>query len=778
MNKFVHLHLHTDYSIMNGTIKIPELSKKLKELDMKSCAITDYGNMFAAMKFYRELKRWNIKPIIGCEIYTTESYKTENIDEYFHLVLLCQNKEGYKNLSKLLSSAYIKSFQDKPLVDKTLLEKHNTGLIALSGCLKGETASLILSKKENEAKKLASWYRDIFEERFYLELQDNNINEQYMVNEKLIQFSTELNIPIVATNNCHYLNKEDAFLKELLLCISNKQVITDPNRIKPSSDQLYLKSSDEMCEGYFKQYPQAISNTLKIADQCDFSFETGMHFLPKYKNTEEKSAKELEKLSIEGMQKKKIPDEKIEIYKERLKRELEIIKSKNCSNYYLIVADFINFAKTEGIPVGPGRGSGASSLVAYFIGITALDPIHHNLIFERFLNPEKTIFPDFDVDICSLRRDEVYNYLIHRYGKDRIAKIANFGFFRGKSAINDVGRALGYPTEKIKEITDLVPRLNDYETLTDTINCNPELKKITNLTPENKKLIDIATAIEGDIRSVGVDAGKVIISSTPLSDLVPLTVTTDGAVSTQFDIRDTEELGLVTFDLLGIKTLTTMGDAVRRITRSKDANFDIENINLNDPNVFKMLSTGDTLGVFQFESTGMQGILRELKPDCFEDLIAINALYRPGPLDAEMMAQYIERKHDKVKIDYIFPELEPILKETYGILIYQEQIQQIAATLAGYSLGEADILRRDMSKKRPTEMAKQKQRFIEGTSKKGYDAKKAEELFDLMAKFADYSFNKAHAASYALTTYRTAYLKYYFSNEFLPKINTLKEDEF
>jgi DNA polymerase-3 subunit alpha len=444
------------------------------------------------------------------------------------------------------------------------------------------------------------------------------------------------------------------------------------------------------------------------------------------------------------------------------------------SSYYLIVADFINWAKNNGIPVGAGRGSGAASLVAYVIGITTLDPIRYDLIFERFLNPERVSLPDFDVDFCSRRREEVYNYLVEHYGQDRTTKIATFGFLKAKSAITDVGRVLGYPVKTVKEITALVPLLKDEETLVDAINHEPELKKIVTLNAENKKLIELAIAVEGAVRNVGVHAGGAVICSIPVSDIVPLTVATDGIVTTQFDMKDAEEVGLVKFDLLGIETLTIMDYAVKHIKKFKDADFDLESITFDDPEIFKMLALGDTVGTFQLESTGMQRILRDLKPDCFEDIIAVNALYRPGPLSGGMVDQYINRKHGREKIEYPFPELEQILKETYGILVYQEQVQRIAATLAGYSLGEADLLRRAMGKKKPAEMAKQKQRFIEGAKQKGHDPKKAEDLFELMAKFADYGFNKAHAAVYAVSSYKTAYLKNYYPAEFLSALLTSK----
>ncbi len=775
MSRFVHLHLHTNYSLLDGAINIKELARYLKETDMKKCAITDHGAMFGVVKFYKEMKHNGIKPIIGCECYTTKGSRFERVADSNHLVLLCKDKEGYKNLSRLVTQAYTEGFYYKPRMDRELLEKYSKGLIALSGCLKGEIASFIMQGRDEEAKSTARWYRDLFDGNFYLEMQDNGIDEQYLVNEKLVQISMELNIPLVATNDCHYINKKDAFVQDVLVCASTKKTLDDPNRMKMSTNEFYVKTADEMMQGFFKEYPQAIENTLKIADQCEFSFKTGVHYLPVMGKNEDESAKTIEIDAAKGLENKNIPEEKQQEYQERLRHELNIIQNMGYSSYYLIVADFIAWARKNSVPVGPGRGSGAASLVAYCLGITNLDPIRYDLIFERFLNPERVSLPDFDIDFCSRKREDVYNYLVEHYGQDYVTRIATFGFLKARSAIKAIGRVLGYSVQEVQEISNLVPFL-DYdkgENLKDAIEKEPELKRRIKDNPRIAKLVDLAQAIEGSVSNYGVHAGGVIISSIPVLDIVPL-IPADDVIATQFDMKDVEEVGLVKFDLLAIETLTIIEDSVQYIKKFKNAALDVNKIPLDDPNIFEMLSRGDTVGVFQLESPGMQKLLRNLGPDCFEDVIAVNALYRPGPLEGGMVDQFINRKHGREEIEYPFKELEGILKETYGIIVYQEQVQRIASTLAGYSMGEADLLRRAMGKKKAKEMDEQKARFLEGAQKNGHNVKKADELFELMAKFAGYGFNKAHAAVYAFNAYVTAYLKYYYPVEFLSALLTSK----
>ena len=778
MSKFSHLHLHTNYSLLDGAIKIHELAKHLKENEMKSCAITDHGAMFGVVKFAKEMKKAGIKPIIGCEAYTTMGSRFEKSNEIFHLVLLCQNKEGYKNLSRMLTLAYTEGFYYKPRMDREIIEKYSEGLIALSACLKGEIPWLINHGREAEAKEKAIWYRDVFKDRFYLEMQDNGIEEQYLVNEKIVQLSMELGIPLVATNDCHYIKKQDAFVQDILVCVSTKKTLDDENRMKMSTDEFYVKNHEEMLGNYFKEYPEAINNTLKIADQCDCNIENKNYFLPVMGNSEKDSSDLIEKLSWEGLAKKKYPEEQKQIYDERLSYELSVIKKMGYSSYYLIVADFINWAKENDIPVGPGRGSGVASLVAYALGIVNMDPLKYDLIFERFLNPERISLPDFDVDICPRRREEIFGYLVKKYGADRVTKIATFGFLKAKMAIKDVGRVLNYSIQETQNVSDLVPKqLKDDDTLRDIVNKEPELKKAVNGDPRIKKLVELAAAVEGSTRNYGIHAGGVVISSIPITDVVPLIRAKDDVVATQFDMEDLEKVGLIKFDLLGLETLTIIDDAIKHIRKFKDADFDLETIPLDDAKIFDMLSRGDTMGIFQLESDGMQKLLRDLKPDRFEEIIAVNALFRPGPLEGGMVDQFINRKHGREEVDYPFQELEGILKETYGIIVYQEQVQRIASTLAGYSLGEADILRRAMGKKDPSKMAEQRQIFIDGAKNKGHDAAKAGDLFDLMAKFAEYGFNKAHAAAYALNAYRTAYLKCHFTAEYLSAFLTAKMEK-
>ena len=778
MSKFTHLHLHTNYSLLDGAIKIHELARYLKENEMKSCAITDHGSMFGVVKFTKEMKKAGIKPIIGCEAYTTMGSRFEKSNEIFHLVLLCQNKEGYKNLARMLTLAQTEGFYYKPRVDREILEKYSEGLIALSACLKGEIPWLIKNGREGEAKERAKWYSQVFKDRFYLEMQDNGIEEQYLVNEKLVQFSMELGIPLVATNDCHYIKKQDAFVQDILLCISTKKTLDDEKRMKMSTDEFYVKTAEEMTGNYFKEYPEAINNTLKIADQCDCHIENKNYFLPVMGKTEKDSSDVIDKLSREGLALKQIPAGQETIYEERLNYELSVIKKMGYSSYYLIVADFINWAKEQGIPVGPGRGSGVASLVAYALGIISMDPIKYDLIFERFLNPERTSLPDFDVDICPRRREEIFGYLVQKYGADRVTKIATFGFLKAKMAIKDVGRVLNYSVQEAQNISDLVPRMiKDEDTLRDLVNKEPELRKAVNSDPRIKKLVELAAAVEGSTRSFGIHAGGVVISSVPLTDVVPLVLAKDDVIATQFDMEDLETVGLIKFDILGLETLTIIDDAIKHIKKFSNPDFDLEKIPLDDAKIFEMLSRGDTIGIFQLESDGMQKLLRDLRPDRFEEIIAVNALFRPGPLEGGMVDQFINRKHGREEVDYPFQELEGILKETYGIIVYQEQVQRIASTLGGYTLGEADILRRAMGKKDPAKMAEQREIFIAGAKNKGHDAAKAGDLFDLMAKFAEYGFNKAHAAVYALNAYRTAYLKCYYPAEYLSAFLTAKMDK-
>jgi len=774
MNNFTHIHLHTNYSILDGAINIDNLANKLKLNDMKAAAITDHGTMFGVYKFYKTLKEKDIKPIIGCEVYTTKKSRFDKVRDNYHLILLCIDKQGYKNLSKLLSLAYTEGMYYNPRADKELLEKYNQGLIATSACLGGQIPSLLLENKDEEAYEVASWFKQVFKDRFYIEIQDNKIREQDKVNPKLIELSNELKIPLVATCDCHFINKEDAFVQDVLLCISTKQYINNPNRkFKIDSDELYVKNYDEFTNGLLSKYADAVKNTNIIAENCNFSFDTGTYYLPVIGKSEEESNKLILELSETGLANKKILNSSFETYKKRIEYELEVITKMGYSSYYLIVKDFIDWAKNNNIPVGPGRGSGAASLVAYVLGITDLDPIKYDLIFERFLNPERVSLPDFDIDFCSKRRDEVVNYIVNKYGQNYTARINTFGFLKARGAIKDVGRVLEYPYNEVDELSKMIPF--GAESLNHALTLEPKIKDIIETNERYKKLFEVALKLEGSVRNVGIHAGGVIISSIPVNEVVPVCIVKEGPISTQLDMKDIEALGLVKFDLLAVEILTIIHDTVTYINKYIDSSFNIENISLDDKNIYDhLLSQGDTVGVFQLESNGMQKLLEKLKPDCFEDIIAVNALYRPGPLGGGLVDSFVNRKHGKEEIKYYFNELEPVLSETYGIIVYQEQVQRIASILAGYSLGEADILRRAMGKKNPKEMALQRKRFISGAIKNNFDEKTSEALFELMAKFAEYGFNKAHAAVYALIAYRTAFLKYYYPANFYASLLTLK----
>lgn len=766
--KFVHLHLHTIYSTLDGAIKIPNLVDKLKAQNMDACAITDHGVVSGAVAFQKTLSKNDIKPIIGSEVYLASGSRFDKGKEAkrYHLVLLAKNQEGYQNLSRLLTYANTEGFYYKARVDRELLEKYNGGLIALSACLQGELSRLILENRDDELDDAVQWYKKTFKDRFYLELQDNGIKEQYIVNDRLIELSKQYDIPIVATADAHYLEHDDAFVQTVLTAIATQSTLE--NTMKMHTDQLYLKSYDEMASGYFQDHLEALDNTVKIAEQCDFSFKTGINYLPTIGGNEENSRKELIRQAEEGLKKLNIPADKLSIYQERLDFELGIIGKMGYSSYFLIVSDFINWAKSKDIPIGPGRGSGAASLVAYTISITDLDPIEYNLIFERFLNPERVSLPDFDIDICSRRRDEVAKYIVEKYGQDYTAKITTFGFLKARSAIKDVGRVMSIPYAETDIISKLVPDMTKKtiaELLDEDKIFKTEIEKLKKQNDKIEEMMRVAVAVEGSIRQVGIHAAGVIISSEKIMDIAPLMRTKGDQYSTQFDMNDGADIGLVKFDLLGLENLTVIKDIVDFV-HLKDESFCIETVSLKDEKVFEELGKGDTVGVFQLESPGMQKLLRKLKPDCFEDIIAVNALYRPGPLSGGVVDDFVERKHGRNAVTYAFPEIESILKETLGIIVYQEQVQLIASTVAGYSLGEADLLRRAMGKKKIAEMSLHKKKFTEGAKKRGFDTKKAEDLFDLMAKFAEYGFNKAHAAVYALIAYRTMFLKTYYPIEF------------
>lgn len=775
---FVHLHIHSEYSLLDGANRIKDLPVRAKELGMNAIAITDHGVMFGAIDFYKACKANGVKPIIGCEVYVAprgRKDKEPKIDEkYNHLILLAKNNEGYKNLAKLVSLGFIEGFYYKPRIDKEILEKYHEGIICLSACLAGEVNQAILNNNIEEAKKVALWFKNLFGEDYYLEVQNNGIKEQVLVNQKLVDLSRKLNIPLVATNDAHYLKKEDAYNHEVLLCIQTGKKMTDEDRMRFDTDELYVKSPEEMIE-YFKNIPEAIENTVKIAEKCNVEFEFGHTILPNYDVPEQYSTHYdyLESLTQAGLAKRYGQNITKEI-QDRAQYELSVIKKMGYVDYFLIVWDYINYAKTHNIPVGPGRGSGAGSIVAYSIGITDIDPIKYNLIFERFLNPERISMPDFDVDFCYEKRDKVIEYVCDKYGKENVSQIITFGTMSARMVIRDVGRALDVPYAETDKLAKMIPN-ELHITIKKALEQNRELKELYENDATVKKLIEIAMALEGMPRQASTHACGIVITKEPVVNYVPLYMR-DNTISTQYIMTTLEELGLLKMDFLGLRTLTVIQDTIDLVKKDKciDVEFDKD---MNDPKVYKLWQDGNSVGIFQFESQGMTNFMKELKPDCLEDIIAGVSLYRPGPMD--QIPRYIANKKDPEHAVYTHPALKPILEVTYGCMVYQEQVMQIVRDLAGYSLGRADLVRRAMGKKKLDVMAKEREIFINGQLdengnivvpgcvRNGIDAKSANKIFDEMAEFAKYAFNKSHAAAYAVVSYRTAYLKAYYPAEFM-----------
>ena len=781
-SEFVHLHLHTQYSLLDGANQLTPLFQQVKDYGMPAVAMTDHGNLFGAIDFYQKGKNHGVKPIIGCEAYMAPGSRSQKSGhtahtEYYHLILLATNQIGYHNLIKLSSKAYLEGFYYKPRMDKELLREHHEGLIALSGCLSGEIPQLIGQHDLESAMRVADEYRSIFgKENYYLEVQANGLEQQQIANAGLMEIHKKLEIPLVGTNDCHYLTKRDARPHEIMLCLQTGKTLKDPNRMKFDTDQLYVKSMEEMV-AEFAEFPRAVLNTTQVAEQCDLSLEFGTTYLPDYHVPEGQSHDSyLQHLSEEGLRQRlrerptSIP---LEAYQHRLTTELAVLNAMGYAGYFLVVWDIINFARSRKIPVGPGRGSAAGSLVAYALRITDLDPLSYNLLFERFLNPERVSMPDIDMDFCMDRRGEVINYVIEKYGEAHVCQIITFGTLGAKAAIRDVGRVMDFPYADVDKVAKLVPtQLNI--TLKDALKQEPRLQELVDGEPGMKELMDTAMALEGLARHASTHAAGVVISQKPLMEHVPLYKTSNDEVVTQYTMTDLEKVGLVKFDFLGLKTLTMIHDAVRLVhaSQSPDDQLDIQNLSLDDPDTFALLSSGKTSGIFQLESSGMRNLLVKIKPETFEDLIAILALYRPGPLESGMVDDFIKRKRDPSQIVYEPPQLEPILKETYGVIVYQEQVMAITNQLAGFSLGQADLLRRAMGKKKHDEMAKQKTLFISGGKEKGIAEKLAEKIFDQMAFFAGYGFNKSHSAAYALVTFQTAYLKAHHPTEFMAAILT------
>ena len=777
MPDFVHLHIHSEFSLLDGANRIKDLPVRAKELGMKAMAITDHGVMYGVIDFYKACKKEGIKPIIGCEVYVasrTRFDKEPQDKKYYHLILLAKNNKGYQNLSKLVSLGFTEGYYYKPRIDLEILEKYHEGIICLSGCLAGSVSQAILNGNIEEAENVAKWHKNVFGEDYYLEIQNNGVKEQVMVNQKIIQIARRLDIPIVATNDAHYLKREDAYNHEVLLCIQTGKRITDEDRMRFETDELYVKSPEEMSE-YFKNFPDAIENTVKIAEKCNVEFEFGHTILPNYDVPEEYATHYdyFKKLCDDGIKKRYGENPSQEIL-DRAEYELKIISQMGYVDYYLIVWDYINYAKSIGIPVGPGRGSGAGSILAYAIGITDIDPMKYNLLFERFLNPERISMPDFDVDFCYERRGEVIDYVERKYGKDHVSQIITFGTMSARMVIRDVGRALDMPYAECDKLAKMIPN-ELHITIKKAMEQNKELRDLYESDDEIHKMLDIAMALEGMPRQASTHACGIVITKEPVDTYVPLYVR-DGQISTQFIMTTLEELGLLKMDFLGLRTLTVIQDAIDLVKENRgiDVEFDKD---MNDPNVYKLWQNGESVGIFQFESQGMTNFMKELKPDCLEDIIAGVSLYRPGPMD--QIPRYIKNKKDPEHAEYTHPSLIPILKVTYGCMVYQEQVMQIVRDLAGYSLGRADLVRRAMGKKKLDVMAKEREYFIHGQTdengnvvikgciRNGIDEASANKIFDEMAEFAKYAFNKSHAAAYAVVSYRTAYLKAYYPEEFM-----------
>ena len=773
---FTHLHVHTEYSLLDGSSKIRELTARAKELGMDSMAITDHGVMYGVIDFYRAAREVGIKPILGCEVYVAPGsrFDRENgagEDRYYHLILLAENNTGYKNLMKIVSKGFVDGFYYKPRVDLDLLETYHEGIISLSACLAGEVQKYLARGMYEEAKRSALRYSEIFgKDHFYLELQDHGIPEQKMVNQGLLRLSQETGLELVATNDVHYTFAEDAKAHDILLCIQTGKKVTDEDRMRYEGGQYYCKSEEEMRK-LFPYAQEAIDNTHKIAERCNVEIEFGVTKLPKYEVPEGfDSWTYLNHLCREGF-KTRYPDDDGTLSR-RLDYELGVIKTMGYVDYFLIVWDFINYARSQNIMVGPGRGSAAGSIVSYTLGITNIDPVRYNLLFERFLNPERVSMPDIDVDFCYERRQEVIDYVVRKYGKDQVVQIVTFGTLAAKGVVRDVGRVLDLPYAMCDSIAKMIP--NDLGmTLDKALTANPDLKKLYNEDEQVKYLIDMSKRLEGLPRHTSMHAAGVVIGSRSIDEFVPLSRAADGTITTQFTMTTIEELGLLKMDFLGLRTLTVIQNAVRLAEKDYGIKLDMDHIDYNDKKVLESIGTGRTEGVFQLESGGMKGFMKELKPENLEDIIAGISLYRPGPMD--FIPRYLKGKNDKTSITYECPQLEPILSPTYGCIVYQEQVMQIVRDLAGYTMGRSDLVRRAMSKKKTAVMEKERQNFVYGNEAdgvkgciaNGIDEKTANHIYDEMIDFAKYAFNKSHAAAYAVVSYQTAYLKYYYPKEFM-----------
>jgi DNA polymerase III subunit alpha len=803
--QFVHLHVHTDFSLLDGACETSELLDEASRQKMPAVAITDHGNLFAAANFFYEASKRDVKPIIGCEVYVAKGSRHDRGEKSApinnksnangdpgemepgsrgsnHLVLLCENLEGYHNLIKLVSAGFLEGFYYKPRIDYDLLSKHSKGLIALSACLRGPVTECVVEEKFDRARENAYKLRDIFGKgNFFLEIQDQGLEIEKGVNRELIRLSKETGIPLVATNDCHYLHHSDAHAQEVLLCIQTGKTMGDEHRMKFATDQFYFKTAEEMAK-VFREVPDAVSRTVDIAARCNVKIDRIPNALPEFKVPEghtpgsyfEKVAREgfaqrvpqLERLAKEGTLRNPVAD-----YERRLSSEIEMIKKMHYEGYFLIVWDFIHYARAQEVPVGPGRGSAAGSLVSYALRITDVDPLQYNLLFERFLNPERVSMPDIDIDFCMRRRGELIDYVTRKYGRENVSQIITFGTMAAKAAIKDVGRAMDIPYGEVDRLAKLVPATLGIE-LENALEESPQLKSAVDSDEKFKDLMKVALRLEGLARHASTHAAGVVISPQPLTELVPVYKTNRDEITTQYDMNALERIGLLKMDFLGLTTLTVLHDAVRMVRQNRGIQLDIDNLTLTDEATYKLFARGETTAIFQFESHGMRDILRRYQPTRIEDLTALNALYRPGPIQGGMIDDFINRKHGKTKVTYELPQLKDILEETYGVILYQEQVMQIANRLASFSLGEADILRRAMGKKKKEEMAAQRAKFLAGCEKNKIPEKKGVRIFDLMEEFAGYGFNKSHSCAYALLAYQTAYLKTHYPVEFMAALLT------
>ncbi len=774
---FVHLHLHSQYSLLDGAIKFDELFDEVGKQGMSSVALTDHGNLFGAYDFYKKAKDKGVKPIVGCEIYIAKDHtnKSSENNKTHHLTVLAQNLEGYENLCSLVSIGHLRGFYRKPRVDKKLLFEKSDGLIVLSGCLNGEVCHNILKGKKDEAIKIAAEYKSVLKDRYFIEIQGTCLKEQVRVNKVLKEIAEKLDIKVVATNDCHYLTKNDYNSHDTLLCIQTNSLVKEEKRFRFNGNEFYLKSRDEMCTALDGD-EESIDNSLLIAEKCNLDFGDSNYKLPVLENDlNYDGIREFADKSLSDFIANDIVSSKDKlIYQERIDHELKIIEKMGFEGYFMVVSDFINYAKKNSIPVGPGRGSAAGSLIAYLLGITEVDPIKHGLIFERFLNPERISMPDIDIDFCGEGRDEVINYVSNKYGKDKVAQIGTFGTMSSKAVVKDVGRVLGLSFSDVNKLTNMIPSFRGKVYSLDE--CYKKVKEFRELVETNNsysELFNLSVKLENSVRHSSTHAAGVVISNEPLENMIPLYKGSKDEIVTQYDMNAVEELGFVKFDFLGLKTLTVIKKAKEFIRiHNKEIDEEINKADINDPNVYKLLSKGLTRGIFQIESSGMKDVLKNLKADKFDDIVALLALYRPGPLDSGMVDEYILRKNGKKKTEYPTPQLKKILNETHGLFVYQEQIMNTASVLSNFTLGDADLLRRAMGKKKASEMKAQREKFLNGAKDNEIDEKLAEDIFNTMEKFAEYSFNKSHSTAYAYITFQTAYLKTYYPCEFMASLMT------